>query len=474
MNEYDLIVIGAGSTGENVADRATAGGLSVVIIESELVGGECSYWACMPSKALLRSGAALRAAQRVGGAKQAVTGTLDVPAVLARRDKASSHWNDQKQVDWLDSAGVDLVRGSGRLTGEREVTVTQRDGSETVLTARHAVAVCTGTAAVIPDIPGLRASKPWTNREAVSAKKVPGSLAIMGGGVVGVEMATAYAGFGTEVTVFSRSTLLGANEPFAGEMVGHGLEELGARVLLGVEATKVHRDGKKVTVDLNDGTTISADKLLVATGRSPRTNGLGLEAFGLSGGDWADGDWIAVDDTMRVPGVDWLYAVGDVNHRALLTHQGKYQARIAGDVIAARAKGKRVRQEPWAPFTATADHGAVPQVTFSEPEVASVGHTEASATKEGLDIRVIDRDLGHVAGASLHAGGYAGQVRMIVDEKRKVVVGMTFVGQDVGEMLHSATVAIVGEIPIDRLWHAVPSYPTMSEVWLRLLEKYRG
>lgn len=469
MDDYDLIVIGAGGTGENVADRATAGGLRVAIIEGELVGGECSYWACMPSKALLRSGAALRAAQRVNGARQAVTGELDVAAVLARRDKASNHWNDQKQVDWLASTGVELIRGTGRLTGEREVTVTHDDGSEFVLTARHAVAVCTGTSARIPDIPGLRESTPWTSREATSAQEIPDTLAIMGGGVVGVEMATAYAGFGSKVTVFSRSTLLSDEEPFAGEMVKSSLEKLGTVVLLGVEPTSVNRHGNQVTIELDDGSALTANELLVSTGRAPRTIGLGLDTVGLH-----DGDWIDVDDTMRVPGVDWLYAVGDVNHRALLTHQGKYQARAVGDVIAARAHGEHVGQEPWGHFVATADHEAVPQVTFTDPEVASVGHTEASATKAGYDIRVVDRDLGRVAGASLHAGDYEGQVRMIVDEKRKVIIGMTFVGQDVGEMLHSATIAIVGEVPIDRLWHAVPAYPTMSEVWLRLLEAYRG
>lgn len=468
MKDYDLIVIGAGATGENVAERATAGGLSVVIIESELVGGECSYWACMPSKALLRSGAALRAAQRVGGAKQAVTGTLDVEAVLERRDKASSHWDDQKQVDWLESANVDLIRGSGTLTGEKEVTVTHEDGSQYVLTARHAVAVCTGTSATIPNIPGLRDSRPWTSREVTSAKEVPDSLAIMGGGVVGTEMATAYASFGTKVTLFSRSTLLTGNEPFAGEMVKDSLEKLGVDIRLGVEATSVRRDADGFSIELDDGATITADELLVATGRSPRTVGLGLSIVGLH-----DGEWIEVDDTLRVPGTEWLYAVGDVNHRALLTHQGKYQARIAGRVIVARAYGEKVDQQPWSEFSATADHNAVPQVTFCEPEVASIGHTEASAAKAGIDIRVIDRDLGRVAGASLHAGGYTGKVRMIVDEKRKVVLGMTFVGQDVGEMLHSATIAVVGEIPIDRLWHAVPAYPTMSEIWLRLLEEYR-
>ncbi len=469
MDEYDLIVIGAGATGENVAERAKAGGLRVAIIESELVGGECSYWACMPSKALLRSGAALRAAQRVNGARQAVTGSVDVAATLARRDKASNNWSDQNQVDWLAAAGVELIRGSGRITAEREVTVTHSDGSTFVLTARHAVAVCTGTSALVPDVPGLRESAPWTSREVTSAKEIPATLAIMGGGVVGVEMATAYASFGTSVILFSRSTLLGGNEPFAGEMVKSSLEELGVDVRLGVEPTSVNRRDNQVSIELDDGSTITADELLVSTGRAPRTDELGLDTVGLT-----DGDWMHVDDTLRVPGIDWLYAVGDVNHRALLTHQGKYQARVAGNVIAARAKGERVDQEPWSHFVATADHGAVPKVTFSEPEVASVGHTVASAKEAGFDIRVIDRDLGRVAGASLHAGGYRGQVRMIVDEKRKIIIGMTFVGQDVGEMLHSATIAIVGEVPIDRLWHAVPAYPTMSEVWLRLLEEYES
>lgn len=473
MDDFDLIVIGAGATGENVAERATAGGLRVAIIESELVGGECSYWACMPSKALLRSGAALRAAQRVNGARQAITGDLDVAAVLERRDKASHQWNDELQVEWLASADVDLIRGSGRITGEKEVTVTQADGAELVLRAGHAVAVCTGTSASIPDIPGLRDSRPWTSREATSAKKIPLRLAIMGGGVVGVEMATAYAGLGADVILFARGNLLSGDEPFAGEMVKQGLEGLGAEVRLGVEATSVRREGDDVTITLDDGSTITANELLVATGRAPRTNGLGLSAVTHAEGKLRDGDWIDVDDTMRVRGVDWLYAVGDVNHRALLTHQGKYQARAAGAVIVARAKGENVDAQPWAQFVATADHHAVPQVTFTDPEVASVGYTEARARKAGLDIRVIDRDLGRVAGASLHAGGYKGKVRMIVDESRKVVIGMTFVGQDVGELLHAATIAIVGEVPIDRLWHAVPAYPTMSEIWLRLLEKYR-
>jgi dihydrolipoamide dehydrogenase len=181
-----------------------------------------------------------------------------------------------------------------------------------------------------------------------------------------------------------------------------------------------------------------------------------------------------VDDTMLVTGTHWLYAVGDVNHRVLLTHQGKYQARAAGNVIAARANGEEVDDRPWGRHVATADHRSVPQVTFSEPEVASVGLTEKAAREAGLDIRVIDYDLGDLGGASLHADGYTGRARMVVDEKRRVIVGMTFVGPDVAELLQAATNAVVGEIPLDRLWHAVPAYPTVSEAWLRLLESYYG
>lgn len=469
MNDYDVIVIGAGATGENLADRAKAGGLSVVIIESELVGGECSYWACMPSKALLRSAAALRAARRVGGAREAATGELDVPAVFARRDSTVHEWNDGSQVTWLKSIGVDLVRGKARISGEREVTVTAAEGPERVLSARHAVAVCTGSAALLPDIPGLRESAPWTSRDATSARTAPRSLAIIGGGVVGVEMATAYAGFGTDVTVISRSGLLGNEEPFAGELVQEGLTQLGATVLTGVSPSTVRRTDRGVLLELDNGTAVVADEVLVATGRIPRTTDLGLENVGLR-----DGDWLDVDDTMRVRGSDWLYAAGDVNHRVLLTHQGKYQARAAGAAIAVRANGHDVDDETWGRHVATADHEAVPQVTFSEPEVASVGLTEAAATKAGYPIRVVDHNIGEVAGGSLQADGYEGRARLVIDESRGVIIGATFVGQDVPELLHAATIAIVGEVPIDRLWHAVPAFPTMSEVWLRLLEEYRG
>ncbi|GAA1225322.1 NAD(P)/FAD-dependent oxidoreductase [Microbacterium maritypicum] len=466
-DEYDLIVLGGGPVGENVADRAVQGGLTAIIVESELVGGECSYWACMPSKALLRSAQALRAAQHVGGSSQAVTGKLDVRAVFDRRDSFTSNWSDDGQVKWLDSAGIDLARGHGRITGEREVTVTDADGAERVLKARHAVAISTGSDAVIPPIEGLREATPWTSREATSAEELPESLAIIGGGVVAVEMATAYAALGSKVTVIARSGLLGGMEPFAGERVAAGLKELGVDVRTGVGTTSVHRDADGVTITLDGGEEITATEVLAATGRSPRSGDIGLDVVGLE-----PGRWIETDDTLRVPGSDWLYAVGDVNGRVLLTHQGKYQARAAGDVIVARAQGEDVDDAPWGRHVATADQAAVPQVTFSIPEVGSVGLTEAQAVKARIAVKAVDYDLGWVAGASLYEDGFEGHARLVIDTERDVVVGATFVGPEVAELVHAATVAIVGEVPIARLWHAVPSYPTISEIWLRLLEGY--
>jgi dihydrolipoamide dehydrogenase len=471
--EYDVIVIGAGTVGENVADRAAQGGMRTVIVEAELVGGECSYWACMPSKTLLRSAALLRAASKVGGAREAITGDVDVAAVLKRRNWMTSDWTDDGAAEWLRSAGIDLVRGHAVLTAPREVTVTAEDGTVTTLTATHSVAVVSGSAAVLPDLPGLRESRPWTSRDATSVQHVPERLAILGGGVVGVEMATAFAGFGTHVDLIARTTLLSKEEPFAGEMVAEALEGLGATLHLhnGVASVERGADGT-VRVELDDGGTIEADELLVAVGRLPRTHDLGLENVGLT-----SGDWLETDDTMRVLGpdgspIDWLYAAGDVAHRVLLTHQGKYEGRIAGDAMAARAKGRTLSTEPWTTYVATADHSAIPKVTFSDPEVASIGPTAAEAEKAGHRIRVVDYDMSGLSAASIAADEYVGRARMVVDEDRQVVLGATFVGADVAEILHSATIAVVGEVPLSRLWHAVPSFPTLSEVWLRLLEAY--
>ncbi|MGW1295406.1 dihydrolipoyl dehydrogenase family protein [Streptomyces sp. NPDC002533] len=469
---YDVVVVGAGPVGENVADRARAAGLTTAVVESELVGGECSYWACMPSKALLRPVVARADARRVPGLSAAVQGPLDVGAVLAHRDEETSHWKDDGQVAWLESVGADVHRGTGRLTGPREVTVTAPDGTEHRLTARHAVAVCTGSRAVVPALPGIEEARPWTSREATSAKEAPGRLVVVGGGVVGVEMATVWQALGSEVTLLIRGGgLLPKMEPFAGELVADALREAGATIRTGVSVTAVHRpapDGP-VTVELDDGDSIEADEILFATGRAPRTDDLGLETIGLE-----PGSWLTVDDSCLVEGTDWLYAVGDVNHRALLTHQGKYQARIAGAAIAARAGNASPDTAPWGAHAATADHGAVPQVVFTDPEAASVGLTLAEAERAGHRVRAVDYDLSSVAGSGLYTDGYRGRARMVVDLDREILLGVTFVGPGIGELLHSATVAVAGEVPISRLWHAVPAYPTISEVWLRLLETYRG
>jgi dihydrolipoamide dehydrogenase len=466
---YDVIVIGAGPVGENVADRIVRGGLTAAVVEWDLVGGECSYWACMPTKALLRSATALRAVHRLPGAREAVTGDLDAAAVLRRRDAFASNWTDDGQVSWLESAGITLYRGQGRIAADRVVEVIGADGASTTLTARHAVVVATGSSALVPDITGLREAAAWTSREAAAAESVPGRLAVLGGGVVAAEMATAFAGLGSVVTVLARDGVLPAAEPFAGRLVTASLQAAGVSVRPGAEAASVTRDGTgTVRITLTDGGRVEADELLVAVGRTPNTRDIGLDRIGLR-----PGAWLAVDDTMRVAGGGhWLYAAGDVNHRALLTHQGKYQARAAGDVIVARATGGTADAGRWGRHVATADQRAVPQVVFTDPEVASVGLTAAAAAAAGLRIRVVDQDLGAVAGAALHADGYQGQARMVVDEDRKVIVGVTLAGPDVGELIHAATIAVVGEVPLDRLWHAVPAYPTISEVWLRLLEAY--
>lgn len=466
-HEFDVIVIGAGAVGENVADRTVQGGLRTAIIEAELVGGECSYWACMPSKALLRAGAVVRAARAVEGASSAVTGDLDVRGILARRDRIVNEWSDDSQVAWLEKTGIELVRGHARVTGERRVLVTADDGSVTELSARHAVVISTGSAALLPDIPGLADAAPWTSREATSAASVPARLAIIGGGVVAAEMATAYVDLGAQVTLVARSALLGDQEPFAGEAVGEALGARGAAIRTGVTPVSVARDAAGVHLELSDGSALDVDEVIVATGRVPRTQDLGLESIGLP-----PGEWLEVDDTLRVRGMDWLYGVGDVNHRALLTHQGKYQARAAGDVIVARATGGDVEDSAWGRHVATADARVVPQVTFTDPEVASVGLTAAAAEAAGLSIRVVDYDLSWLGGATTRSDEYRGRARAVVDEERHVLLGVTFVGPDVGELLHAATIAVAAEVPIDRLWHAVPAYPTMSEVWLRLLETY--
>ena len=445
--EFDVVVIGAGAPGEVVAGRLGENGVSVAIVEERLVGGECSFYACMPSKALLRPGELAAEARRVPGLE---VGPLEVGAILARRDEVVHDLDDSSMVPWLEERGVTLVRGRGRLDGERRVTV----GAE-MLAARRAVVVATGSAAAIPDVPGLADASPWTNIEATTAKHVPERLAILGGGVVGVEMAQAWSSLGSRVTLVHRGQrLIEREEPFAGEQVETALREAGVEVRLEASATSVSRNGA-VRLELDDGSTVEGDELLVAIGRTPRTIDIGLETVGLE-----TGGHLKVDDSLRVPGRDWLYAIGDVNGRALLTHMGKYQARLAADAIL----GREVRLR--------SDGGASPRVIFTDPQVGAVGLTLAAAQEAGLPVRSVDVETSGNAGGSFVGRGAPGTARLVVDEERRVVVGATITGAEIAEALHAATIAVVGEVPLDDLWHAVPAFPTRSELWLRLLEAY--
>ena len=488
QDTWDIVVIGGAPPGENVAQYATQGSdRTAVIIEKELVGGECSFWACMPSKALLRPVSVLDNARNLPGVASLVGDhSLDVAAVLRRRDEIVHHHDDTSQVDWAEGVGIGVVRGHARVSGERTVEVTAADGSVRTIHARLAVVLDTGTTATVPPIPGLREARPWISRDATNMHEVPRRIAIIGGGVVACEAATWLRGMGVEVTIIgSAPKLLARNEEFASDLVAENFRAKGMTVHLDARVDAVSRSdvndageglihGGEVTVSFGDRSVV-VDEVLVATGRTPASRDIGLETVPTASGTLADDaaanhGFVKADNHFGVEGVDgdWLYAIGDLNGKALLTHMGKYQARICGAVIAARAEGRGV-DNPW---TTDGADAIVPQVTFTDPEVASVGLTEKQAAESGLNVKGVEYDLSWLAGTSLQRDNYVGRAKIVVDEDTHTLVGATFVGPDISDLLHAATVAIVGKVTLEQLWHAVPSYPTVSEIWLRLLETY--
>lgn len=460
--DFDVIVVGGGVGGVAAVRNLASIGLSVALVEDRLFGGECHYWGCNPSKTLLRPIEVFNLAKAVPGVREAISKSeLDVAAVFAKRDTIIEHLSDQDRIASLRQAGVAVFHGFGRLSGERTVRVALADDTETVLEARHAVVLATGTRPNVPEIPGLAQARPWTNRELTTMTRVPPRALVVGGGPVAVEFATILTGLGSAVTLLVReNTLLNNCEPEARELVAQSLRSKGVTIHFETELSAVARPvaGGPVTVTFHRQT-IEVDEIVLAAGRRTNTDNIGLENLGLPGGGI-----VSVNDHLQAVGVtgDWLYALGDTTGRARLSHISTYHGHVVADIIAARAAGRELSEDE----LIARDAGSLAQVIFTEPQVAWAGRTESQARAEGFVVRTrTARYPGTLSFLSLFRDGFQGWAKLVINAETNTLLGATFVGPEFSELIQAATLAIVAKVPVSLLRHAVAPHPTVNQVW---------
>jgi pyruvate/2-oxoglutarate dehydrogenase complex dihydrolipoamide dehydrogenase (E3) component len=442
--EVDVVVVGMGPGGEDVGARLARAGLDVVGVDGRLVGGECPYYACVPTKAMIRATDALGEARRVPQLAGAAEVTADWTPVANRiRDEITANWDDTAAVERFEGAGGKFVRGWGRLTAPREVTVAKPDGSEEVFTARKGVVLNTGTDPAVPSVEGLAETPYWTNRDAVAVQEVPGSLVVLGGGPVGCELAQVFSRFGATVTIVQHAErLVPADEPEAGDVLAEAFEAEGITVRTGLSAARVSYETGQFHVKLDNGEVVTADRMLVAAGRRTNMKALGVGAVGLD--ESARG--VPVDERMRA--ADGLWAIGDITGHGAFTHMSMYQARIAAADILGEDDAE------------TADYRATPHVTFTDPEIGSVGMTEAEARQQGLNVRTAVTPLSNSTRGFIHKVGNAGFIKLVEDADRGILVGASAVGPNGGEILAALVVAVHAEVPTKLLRQMIYAYPT--------------